>query len=192
MARLLSARYRVEASHYTQRDPEKSRAWPRVGRLNLDADGQGDLRGHGGEQRAVFVYQIESYRYWLEQLKRTDVVHGQFGENFTVEGLPDDPVCIGDRYQIGGGLFEVTQPRGTCYGVGILVLRLRRPAAARQSFAATRSRVPLDGALSDQMKIEANGAAGTYLRGHVRMGDVLDVSSPRRTAHTKPEYEVRR
>jgi MOSC domain-containing protein YiiM len=67
--------------------------------------------GHGGEQRAVFVYQIESYRYWQEQLERTDFVHGQFGENFTVEGLPDDAVCIGDRYQIGSALFEVTQPR---------------------------------------------------------------------------------
>src|SRR6201997_3012911 len=58
----------------------------RVRRLNLDGDGQGDLAGHGGEQRAVFVYQIESYRYWQEQLKRTDFVCGQFGENFTTEG----------------------------------------------------------------------------------------------------------
>jgi MOSC domain-containing protein YiiM len=64
----------------------------RVGRLNLQGDGQGDLAGHGGEHRAVFVYQIESYRYWQEQLERTDFVDGQFGENFTVERLPDD-VC---------------------------------------------------------------------------------------------------
>jgi MOSC domain-containing protein YiiM len=82
----------------------------RVGRLNLDGDGQGDLVGHGGEQRAVFVYQIESYRYWQDHLKRTDFVHGQFGENFTIEGLLDDTVCIGDRYQIGGALFEVLLP----------------------------------------------------------------------------------
>jgi ferredoxin-NADP reductase/MOSC domain-containing protein YiiM/ferredoxin len=99
----------------------------RVGRLNLDGDGQGDLAGHGGEQRAVFVYQIESYRYWQEELKRADFVHGQFGENFTVEGLPDDAVCIGDRYQIGGALFEVTQPRVTCYRVGI---RMNEPRMA--------------------------------------------------------------
>ena len=91
----------------------------RVGRLNLDGDGQGDLAGHGGEQRAVFVYQIESYRYWQEQLRRADFVYGQFGENFTIEGLPDDTVCIGDRYRIGTALFEVTQPRVTCYRVGI-------------------------------------------------------------------------
>src|SRR5215831_5292944 len=99
-----------------------------VRRLNIDGDGQGDLGGHGGEQRAVFVYQIESYRYWQEELKRTDFVPGQFGENFTVEGLPDDVVSIGDRYQIGGALFEVTQPRVTCYRVGIRMNEPRMPA----------------------------------------------------------------
>jgi ferredoxin-NADP reductase/MOSC domain-containing protein YiiM len=104
-----------------------------VGRLNLDGDGQGDLSGHGGEQRAVFVYQIESYRYWQEQLKRTDFVYGQFGENFTVEGLPDEAVCIGDRYQIGGALFEVTQPRVTCYRVGIRMNEPRMPALLTSS-----------------------------------------------------------
>jgi ferredoxin len=105
----------------------------RVGRLNLDGDGQGDLAGHGGEQRAVFVYQIESYRYWQEQLKRTDFVYGQFGENFTIEGLPDDAVCIGDRYQIGSALFEVTQPRVTCYRVGIRMNEPRMPALLTSS-----------------------------------------------------------
>ena len=90
-----------------------------VRRLNVEGDGQGDLDGHGGEQRAVFVYQIESYRYWEERLGRSDFTHGQFGENFTIEGLPDDEVCIGDRYRIGTALFEVTQPRVTCYRVGI-------------------------------------------------------------------------
>ena len=99
----------------------------RVGRLNLEGDGQGDLAGHGGEHRAVFVYQIESYRYWQEQLKREDFVYGQFGENFTVEELPDDVVCIGDRFQVGTALFEVTQPRVTCYRVGI---RMNEPRMA--------------------------------------------------------------
>src|SRR5262244_3961176 len=107
------------------KDPVRGRC--RVGRLNLDGDGQGDLAGHGGEQRAVFVYQIESYRFWQEQLKRTDYVHGQFGENFTVDGLPDETVCIGDRYQIGSAVFEVTQPRVTCYRVGI---RMNEPRMA--------------------------------------------------------------
>jgi ferredoxin-NADP reductase/MOSC domain-containing protein YiiM len=105
----------------------------RVGRLNLNGDGQGDLAGHGGEQRAVFVYQIESYRYWQEELKRTDFVYGQFGENFTIEGLSDDVTCIGDRYQIGSALFEVTQPRVTCYRVGIRMKEPRMPALLTSS-----------------------------------------------------------
>jgi ferredoxin-NADP reductase/MOSC domain-containing protein YiiM/ferredoxin len=100
----------------------------RVGRLNVDGDGQGDLAGHGGEQRAVFVYQLESYRYWERELGRDDFVHGQFGENFTVDGLPDDEVCIGDRYRIGTALFEVSQPRVTCYRVGIRMNDPRIPA----------------------------------------------------------------
>src|SRR5215475_7774005 len=100
----------------------------RVGRLNVEGDGQGDLAGHGGEQRAVFVYQVESYRYWQEQLKRTEFAFGQFGENFTIEGLPDDAVCIGDRYQVGSALFEVTQPRVTCYRVGIRMNEPRMPS----------------------------------------------------------------
>src|ERR1700741_1896276 len=80
-----------------------------VRRLNIDGDGQGDLNGHGGEHRAVFVYQIDSYRYWQGQLSRDDFGYGQFGENFTVEGLPDDKVAIGDQYRIGEAVFEVTQ-----------------------------------------------------------------------------------
>ena len=74
--------------------------------------------GHGGEHRAGCVYQMESYRYWQERLGRSDFTYGQFGENFTVDGLSDDEVCIGDRYRIGEALFEVTQPRVTCYRVG--------------------------------------------------------------------------
>jgi ferredoxin-NADP reductase/MOSC domain-containing protein YiiM len=90
-----------------------------VRRLNVDGDGQGDLQGHGGEIRAVLVYQIDSYRYWQRHFGRDDLVHGHFGENFTVDGLPDDEVCIGDRYRIGAAEFEVTQPRVTCYRVGM-------------------------------------------------------------------------
>jgi ferredoxin-NADP reductase/MOSC domain-containing protein YiiM len=99
-----------------------------VRRLNIDGDGQGDLAGHGGEHRAVFVYQIESYRYWQAQLGRDDFSYGQFGENFTVAGLPDDQVCIGDRYRIGEAVFEVTQPRVTCYRVGIRMNNPQIPA----------------------------------------------------------------
>ncbi|MGW5638645.1 MOSC domain-containing protein [Streptomyces sp. NPDC003832] len=100
----------------------------RVRRLNIDGDGQGDLAGHGGEMRAVLVYQVDSYRYWREFLGRDDLSFGGFGENFTVEGLADDEVCIGDRYRIGTALFEVTQPRVTCYRVGLRLEEPRMPA----------------------------------------------------------------
>jgi ferredoxin-NADP reductase/MOSC domain-containing protein YiiM/ferredoxin len=93
---------------------------PRMVRAcNVDGDGQGDLGGHGGENRAVLVYQLESYRHWATELGRDDLAPGHFGENFTVDGLPDDEVCIGDRYRIGAAVFEVTQPRVTCYRVGM-------------------------------------------------------------------------
>ena len=100
---------------------------PRMARrLNIDGDRQGDLAGHGGEHRAVLVYQLDSYHYWQRQLGR-DFTYGQFGENFTVDGLSDQEVCIGDRYRIGQALFEITQPRVTCYRVGV---RMKEPRMA--------------------------------------------------------------
>jgi ferredoxin-NADP reductase/MOSC domain-containing protein YiiM/ferredoxin len=97
-------------------------------RLNLDGDGQADLAGHGGEYRAVMVYQTDSYRYWENHLQRSGFTFGQFGENFTVNGLADDEVCIGDRFRIGSAVFEVTQPRVTCYRLGLRMENAQMPA----------------------------------------------------------------
>jgi ferredoxin-NADP reductase/MOSC domain-containing protein YiiM len=99
-----------------------------VRRLNIDGDGQGDLGGHGGEQRAVLVYQLDSYRHWQEFFGSDDVEFGQFGENFTVDGLGDNEVCVGDRYRIGEAEFEVTQPRVTCFRVGMRMGQPQLPA----------------------------------------------------------------
>jgi ferredoxin-NADP reductase/MOSC domain-containing protein YiiM/ferredoxin len=99
-----------------------------VRRINIDGDDQADRNAHGGEHRAVYVYQLESYRYWEQELGRSDFTYGQFGENFTVQGLPDDEVCIGDRYRIGGATFEVTQPRVTCFRLGIRMDEPRMPS----------------------------------------------------------------
>jgi ferredoxin-NADP reductase/MOSC domain-containing protein YiiM len=125
-ARLLSVNVGVPREVEWEGQVVRSAIWkdpvdgPRMVRtINIDGDDQADRAGHGGEHRAVFVYQIESYRYWERELERDDFVYGQFGENFTVEGLADDEVCIGDRYRVGGALFEVTQPRVTCFRVGI-------------------------------------------------------------------------
>ena len=104
-------------------------AGPRmVRRLNIDGDGQGDLAGHGGEQRAVLVYQLASIEYWRDYFGRDGYEYGQFGENFTVDGLGDDEVCIGDRYRIGEAEFEVTQPRVTCFRVGMRLGAPRLPS----------------------------------------------------------------
>jgi ferredoxin-NADP reductase/MOSC domain-containing protein YiiM/ferredoxin len=149
-------------------------------RLNIDGDGQGDLGGHGGEQRAVLVYQIDSYRYWQRVLGRDDFIYGQFGENFTVDGLADDEVCIGDRYQIGPAVFEVTQPRVTCYRVG---LRMNEPAMAALMVSHRRPgfylRVLTEGLVQagDEITLVARGPeamtvaeldALLYLPGHPR------------------------
>jgi ferredoxin-NADP reductase/MOSC domain-containing protein YiiM/ferredoxin len=99
-----------------------------VRRLNIDGDRQGDRYGHGGLHRAAMVYQVASYRYWEQVLHRTLNEHGMFGENLTVDGLADDQVCIGDRYRIGDAVFEVSQPRVTCYRVGIRMDEPRMPA----------------------------------------------------------------
>ncbi|GIH25245.1 sulfurase [Acrocarpospora phusangensis] len=125
-----------------------------VRRLNLDGDGQGDLNGHGGEMRAVLVYQRESYDHWRRHLGRDDLEYGRFGENFTVDGLADDEVHIGDRYRIGDAEFEVTQPRVTCFRVGMRLEEPRMPAL-----------------------MVAHHRPGFYLRviteGHVQAGDEI-------------------
>jgi ferredoxin-NADP reductase/MOSC domain-containing protein YiiM len=102
---------------------------PRLARrLNLDGDGQGDLAGHGGEQRAVLVYQNASYEHWQEHFGVDRLEYGAFGENLTVDGLGDDEVCIGDRFGIGTAEFEVTQPRVTCFRVGMRLDQPQLPA----------------------------------------------------------------
>ena len=90
-----------------------------LGTLNLDGDGQADLVGHGGIFKAAYAYSVENYEYWKRELGRADLAFGQFGENFTVEGMPEDEVHIGDVFRVGDALVEVTQPRVPCYKLGI-------------------------------------------------------------------------
>lgn len=147
-------------------------------RLNIDGDGQGDLGGHGGLNRPVMVYQLDSYRYWERELSRNNLTYGQFGENFTVDGLADAEVFIGDRYRIGSALFEISQPRVTCYRVGI---RMDDPQMAAKLVAHHRPgfyfRVLQEGEVGagDEVVKVADGPermsvadvdAMLYLRGH--------------------------
>lgn len=156
----------------------------RVHRLNIDGDGQGDLGGHGGENRAVLVYQLDSYRHWAREFGRDDLEPGLLGENLTVEGLPDDEVCIGDRYRVGEVILEVTQPRVTCYRAG---MRIGEPRMAALLVAHGRPgfycRVITEGELEagqDIVKVADGPESVTvaeidallYLPGHPR--DVLE------------------
>ncbi len=151
-----------------------------VTRLNVVGDRQGDPAGHGGEQRAALVYQVDSYRHWERHLGRGDFAFGQFGENLTVDGLADDEVRVGDRYRIGSALFEVTQPRVTCYRVGI---RMDEPRMAALLVSHGRPgfylRVLQEGEIGagDEIRKVAEGpepmtvaqaSALLYLPGHAR------------------------
>ena len=101
--------------------------------LNLDGDRQVDLKGHGGVYKAACVYTMENYEHWKRELGRTDFRIPQFGENFTVEGMPEDKIHVGDVFRIGGALVEVTQPRVPCYRLGIKMENPQFPKKFLQS-----------------------------------------------------------
>ena len=107
-------------------------------RLNLDGDGQADLWGHGGAFRAVYAYSFENYAYWADELGRDDFTIGQFGENFTVEGMLEDDIRVGDVFRVGSALVEVSQPRVPCYKLamkmGIEGFQNRFMASGRMGF----------------------------------------------------------
>jgi MOSC domain-containing protein YiiM len=90
----------------------------RLNESGLEGDGQADLKNHGGPDKAVYAYTLENYRYWEQELGR-DLPFGQFGENFTVCGMPDEAVNIGDIFRIGEVKVQVTQPRVPCFKLGI-------------------------------------------------------------------------
>jgi MOSC domain-containing protein YiiM len=135
--------------------PVPGRRWLR--RTQLDGDGQADLTVHGGADKAAYAYPIEHYPVWEKELGRTGLPPGQFGENFTVEGLTEANVHIGDRFRIGTAEVEVTQPRKPCFKLGI---RMGDPAFIKRFLASERS--------------------GFYLRvvqeGQVAPGDVIERS----------------
>jgi ferredoxin-NADP reductase/MOSC domain-containing protein YiiM/ferredoxin len=106
-----------------------------IRKLNLDGDGQADLSVHGGVYKAVYVYDLESYRYWERELGRNDFHNGHFGENLTVEGMPDDQIHIGDVFQVGSALLEVAQPRTPCFK---LEMKMGLPGFSRQFLISGR------------------------------------------------------
>ena len=86
-----------------------------VGTTNLAGDGQADLRVHGGPDKAINVYPYEHYAFWLAELDCKELPNGAFGENFTVAGLLETEICIGDIFEVGGALVQISQPRQPCW-----------------------------------------------------------------------------
>jgi MOSC domain-containing protein YiiM len=108
----------------------------RVRRLNLVGDEQADLSVHGGPDKAVYAYPAEHYNYWRGELPNYELTWGNFGENFTTEGLDENVVQIGDRFRIGTAEFVVTQPRVPCYKLGI---RFARPDMVKRFLNSRRT-----------------------------------------------------
>lgn len=79
----------------------------------FEGDGVGDLKHHGGRDKAVCVYSIEHYKYW-ENVLGIKMPDAAFGENFSVTDMKEDGVCIGDIYRVGTALMQVSQPRQPC------------------------------------------------------------------------------
>lgn len=86
-----------------------------LGDLNLTGDGQADLKSHGGPDRTVCVYPHEHYPAWMRELGLSELPYASFGENFTITGLLEDDVCIGDTFAVGEAVVQVTQPRLPCW-----------------------------------------------------------------------------
>lgn len=86
-----------------------------VGRITIEGDGQADLSVHGGEDRPILAYCAEHYPQWRDELSMPEIPFGAFGENFTISGLDERIVCLGDRYTIGPITVEASQPRQPCW-----------------------------------------------------------------------------
>jgi MOSC domain-containing protein YiiM len=174
-----------------------------VRRLNIDGDGQGDLAGHGGEQRAYSYTRSSLIGIGRTHLSATTTFHVRpvRGKHLTVQGLTDDEVCIGDRYRIGSAVFEVSQPRSSCYRVGIRMDDARMPALAAASAPPTRFyfRVLREGMVQagDEIVLIARGpgamtvklAHALHLPGHSRQRVARALQIPALSPGWKMSFE---
>jgi MOSC domain-containing protein YiiM len=154
-----------------------------LGSLNLAGDGQADLRVHGGADKAVYVYPFEHYAFWAGELERRDFSHGQFGENFTTQGLLEDEVSIGDVFRIGVARVQVTQPRTPCFKLGIRMGDEKFPA---RFAAANRTGFYLR--VLEEGMVKAGDAIESIERASGSLS-VRDVFRLRHVGGTRAEYE---
>ncbi len=139
-----------------------------LGALNLAGDRQDDLEVHGGSDQSILGYSAGHYLHWREELERPDFPYGAFGENFTIDGLDEDSVSIGDTFEVGEAVVQVTSPRGPCWKI------------------ARRHGIPELTAI-----VEKRGWTGWYYRtiqqGHVQAGQDF-----RLTERPQPEWSISR
>jgi MOSC domain-containing protein YiiM len=105
-------------------------------KLNLDGDRQADLSVHGGEYKAVYCYPLIHYDYWKRGLPGRELPMGIFGENFTLDGLLEESVHLGDQFSVGSAEVVVTQPRLPCYKLGV---RFEADDMVKRFFASGRT-----------------------------------------------------
>ncbi|EKN69812.1 MOSC domain-containing protein [Neobacillus bataviensis LMG 21833] len=95
------------------KEPVEGPIW--VGKTGLSGDGQGDLEHHGGPEKAVFAYSLENYLYWQKELGNSEITAGGMGENLVMEHITEEMIAIGDTFQIGEAVIQVSQPRQPCW-----------------------------------------------------------------------------
>ena len=86
--------------------------------VNLEGDDQADRKAHGGPDKAVYAYALEDSRWWGEQLGRP-LEYGEFGENLSTEGIDVTNALVGERWEVGNAVFEVSEPRVPCWRLGV-------------------------------------------------------------------------
>ena len=116
------------------KEPARGRVMLRT--LNLDGDRQADLSVHGGPSKAVYAYPSEHYDYWKRELPEIKLPWGMFGENFTIAGLLESELNIGNKFQVGSAIVMVSEPRLPCYKLGI---KFDRPDIIKKFLASERT-----------------------------------------------------
>ena len=86
--------------------------------INLDGDAQADRKAHGGPDKALYAYAREDALWWEPAIGRS-LAFGEFGENLTTEGIEVNEALIGERWQIGSAVLEVSEPRIPCWRLGV-------------------------------------------------------------------------
>jgi MOSC domain-containing protein YiiM len=158
--------------------PVKSAIWkvPVVGRIaargvNLEGDDQADRKAHGGADKAVYAYAVEDLRWWEEKLGRS-LPYGQFGENLTTEAIEVNGALVGERWEIGSTVLEVSEPRVPCWRLGVRMddqMFPRRFTEALRPGAYLRIIVEGDVGAGDEIRVTFKPAHDLTIRDFFRI-----------------------